>query len=1029
MFAWMSQGTELKRFFRQPITRGAVAVMLLIPLLYGAMYVWAFWDPTSRMDDLPVALVNEDVPAVISGDPLSAGTSVVNTLMTEKPLKWQLTDSADAATGVKDGTYYFSVTIPSTFSSDIASLQGKQPTAAMIQVQYNDANSFLASTLGRTAMLQIRDAVSQNISEQATKTLLVGLNDARTGLLTASDGAFKIDDGLATATDGAKQLSVGTEQLAAGAAELNSGAGRLAAGTSAAATQVKPLADGVAQLSTGAEQLSAGLDQLKAQTPALVAGAQAAAVGASQVADGASQLDASQRQYVDGVRTASAGAQSLASGLDRLNSTVAQVGPGVTRLSTGADQLTALVTGLSQAADADTGAPALAAGLHQLDTQFATLAGGAGEYATGATDFAAGASTFSGGAGDYSTGATDFAQGADQFVQAAREGTSQLATGAGHLTTATGANSQLFQGASAVAAGTASLPGQLKTLNAAIGEAQALLAAGRTDQAAQVLSAVSAQTGTTAQAQAQQLATGAAAVRDGIYNPADNGATVNGAASGLAAGSTQLAGAVSSTGALAQGASQLAAGAQELGAGATQLANSAPTLAQGSTKLADGAATLGAAKPQIDQLAAGAGQLSAGVTEMSRKASTGIPALQDGIAQLDRGVNDPDPQKGLVAAVGAADQGARQLAAGFTAGDPQKGLVAGAEALQAGTAQVADGATQLSGGTTTLASGAATLGAGVTQLADGGRQVAAGTGQLDAKVPALVSGVQQLDAGAQQIATATAQLRAGSATLAARTPHLADGLSTLRDGSHTLATQLGAGAQRIPNDQATTRDQRATAMSDPVHLSQSHLHEAASWGEGFAPFFIGLGLWVGALITWLLLRPMQSRALMTSVSGFRMAWASLNPALTLAVGQVVIMLTVMHFAIGLDPSHVVATIAFALLVAASFYALQQLFQVAFGPAVGKVVIITLLMVQLASAGGTYPIQTEPGFFKAISPWLPMTYVVNGLRDAITGDLGSRFWLAALILAAVFAVSLALTSWISSHKRTWTLSRLHPALEI
>ena len=42
MFAWTSHGTELKRFARLPITRAAVAVMLLIPLLYGAMYVWAF---------------------------------------------------------------------------------------------------------------------------------------------------------------------------------------------------------------------------------------------------------------------------------------------------------------------------------------------------------------------------------------------------------------------------------------------------------------------------------------------------------------------------------------------------------------------------------------------------------------------------------------------------------------------------------------------------------------------------------------------------------------------------------------------------------------------------------------------------------------------------------------------------------------------------------------------------------------------------------------------------------------------------
>ncbi len=65
-------------------------------------------------------------------------------------------------------------------------------------------------------------------------------------------------------------------------------------------------------------------------------------------------------------------------------------------------------------------------------------------------------------------------------------------------------------------------------------------------------------------------------------------------------------------------------------------------------------------------------------------------------------------------------------------------------------------------------------------------------------------------------------------------------------------------------------------MSTPVTLADSHVWEADSWGEGFAPFFISLALWVGALITWLLLRPLQTRALMTSVNGFRMAWGSLN---------------------------------------------------------------------------------------------------------------------------------------------------------
>jgi putative membrane protein len=321
----------------------------------------------------------------------------------------------------------------------------------------------------------------------------------------------------------------------------------------------------------------------------------------------------------------------------------------------------------------------------------------------------------------------------------------------------------------------------------------------------------------------------------------------------------------------------------------------------------------------------------------------------------------------------ALQAGANALAAGFTNPDPEQGLVSGAKALQSGAGTLASGLGQAQAGSTTLSAGA-------TKLAD--------------STPALASGVVEAHAGANE-----------------------------------LGTKLADGAAEIPNDSAALRDTRAEAISAPVNNDESHTNPADSWGEGFAPFFISLALWVGALITWLLLRPLQTRALMTSVNGFRMAWGSLNSALLLSLGQVAIMLGVMHFAIGLNPKNVLATVLFSLLTAAAFFALQQFFQITLGSAVGKVVIIVLLMVQLASAGGTYPIQTTPDFLQAISPFMPMTYVVNGLREAITGGIEARFWESTAVLATIFMVSLLASSVASARKRVWTMSRLHPALSI
>src|SRR6478736_3479284 len=111
----LTSGTELRRFRRGRLPRLAVAAMLLVPLLYGALYLWAFWSPTSHLDRLPVALVDADLTDQLT----DAGA-----------LDWRVTDPADAAAGVRDGDYYFAVTIPDDFSTSLVSAGGDEPTSA-----------------------------------------------------------------------------------------------------------------------------------------------------------------------------------------------------------------------------------------------------------------------------------------------------------------------------------------------------------------------------------------------------------------------------------------------------------------------------------------------------------------------------------------------------------------------------------------------------------------------------------------------------------------------------------------------------------------------------------------------------------------------------------------------------------------------------------------------------------------------------------------------------------------------------------
>ena len=751
MLSVISTGSELRRFGRGRLPRLAVVAMILVPLLYGALYLWAFWDPTGNLDKLPVALVNADSGATLDGTAEHAGSDVVARLTAAKNLDWHVTDAAHAASGVRDGAYYFAVTIPPTFSADLVSAAGADPTAATIQVTYNDANSFLATTLGRTAMLQVEQAVSAAAGEQAVSKVLVGLGSARDGFATASDGALTLKAAAGDLASGAHQVAAGASSAASGAGTLASGAQALLAGAESAATGSSSVASGATGLASGAARVAGGASQVASGAASLASGAGSLKAGTAQVASGASQLASSVADAVPGADQLKTGAAAVSSGVDSAVSQVTAMSTKLSSLSSVAAYLTA------EAYNPD---------------------------------------------------------------------------------------------------------GSIK------------------DPAA-----------------AQQLGTLAAALPS---------------ASDSAAMTQQLA-------ALQTGAHQVAAGAATLDGGMAQLATASGQLSAGATSAASGAATL------------------------------------------------------------------------------------------------ADGASALSSGASTVATGAATAATGAAELANGSSTLASGVAQLN-------QGASALAGGAQTLAHGTATLADGAAAVAT-------GAGQVTDGTGKLSSALATGAAAIPASDAAQQTARATTIATPVTLADTDLAKAQGFGEGFAPFFIPLALFVGSLITWLLLRPLPSRALAAAVPGWRTTIAGFLPALLLGLAQVAVMLGVIHYGVGLHLTNAAGTVAFTVLVVATFLALQQMLIALLGPAAGKVTILALLMLQLASSGGTYPVDTTPAFFRAVHPWMPMSYAVTGLRMLITGGADGRLVVSVLVLVGTLVASLTVSSWRAGRMRTWTLSRLHPALSI
>jgi putative membrane protein len=303
------------------------------------------------------------------------------------------------------------------------------------------------------------------------------------------------------------------------------------------------------------------------------------------------------------------------------------------------------------------------------------------------------------------------------------------------------------------------------------------------------------------------------------------------------------------------------------------------------------------------------------------------------------------------------------------------------------------------------------------------------------KVDKLNEGAEKVAAGAKKLRTGLGTAKTGAADLDTGVGKLKTGASTLDEGmyklvggSGQLAGGLHDGAGQIPDYDRQDRDLRTQVMADPVKLASKDLHKAPNYGTGFAPYFIPLSLWVGAMVAYMLIQPLNRRALAVGASAWRITLAGWLPVAALGVLQTVALMSVLHWAIGLEMVRAAGTVGFLCLVTACFAALVQWLNARFGAA-GRILVLALLMLQLTSAGGTYPVQTSPGFFNAIHPFLPMSYVVEALRRLITGGGLGPVWEACAVLTAFTAGALALTALSAHRKQVWTLDRLHPELSL
>ncbi|KAB7682604.1 YhgE/Pip family protein [Bacillus sp. R-CC1] len=683
--------------------------------------------------------------------------------------------------------------------------------------------------------------------------------------------------------------------------------------------------------------------------------------GSSKVTDGLHTLQGKSGEMKDGVGKLFDGSGKVTAGLNTLNSKTGEMQIGIGKLVDGSGKVT---DGL-HVLNSNAGIGKLVDGSGKVTAGLNTLNSKTGELRDGSEKVTGGLNKLVSKSGDLKTGTTDLSNGMGKLV----EGRSQLEKGSQEIQKGLqDLNSNVQKSAAGLEEMQSKVPSILNTVNEKIDGAGANInqlneltqsTAGDAKNAAQDVANLQKQIESLPKEYQEQL-------QPFITSAVKSTATVQQKAAGVAGGTNklneevkQLKGEIHQTTNGLQNKLPNPAGMKALADGVEKLTNAQNEFVSKFHGFGEG---LDNAKIGADKLKDGSVQLIDGVTQLQ----SGSGKVTDGLGQLSAGVN--------------------QLA------DGSSQVTGGLGTLSAGVNQLTDGSSQVTGGLGTLSVGANQMAGGVNQLADGSGQVTTGLGTLSNGSTQLIDGVNKLADGSGKVT---------------------DGLVKVNDGSGELAEKLGEGAEKTGEVKGT--DKTYDMFASPVKVKTEKMAEVPNYGTGFTPYFLSLGLFVGALLLSIVY-PLRDTV---GVPKSGVSWFISKFGVLLSVGiiQAIVADVILLFGLGVEVQSIPYFILFSIVTSLAFIALIQCLVTAFGDAGRFIAIITLIM-QLTTSAGTFPLELIPKFLQPFNAWLPMTYSVSGLKAVVSsGDFDFMWQNIGMLMIFIVVLSLGtIASLTLMHKR-------------
>ncbi|PTC15340.1 YhgE/Pip family protein [Bacillus wiedmannii] len=733
------------------------------------------------------------------------------------------------------------------------------------------------------------------------------------------------------------------------------------------------LHDGSSELHDGSSKVTDGLHTLQGKSGEMKDGVQKLADGSNKLVDGSGKvtvglntLNGKTGEMQIGIGKLLDGSGKVTNGLNTLNSKTSEMQTGIGKLVDGSGKVTD--------------------GLNTLNSKTGEMQKGIGELHDGSEKVTGGLNQLVSKSGELKTGTTDLSNGMGKLA----EGQSQLEKWSQEIQKGLqDLNSNVQKSAPVLEEMQSKGPSILNTVNEKIDGAEANVnqlneftqsTAGDAKNAAQDVANLQKQIESLPKEYQEQL-------QPFITSAVKNTATVQQKAAGVAGGTNklneevkQLKGEIDQKTGYGQSKLPNPAELKSLTVGIDQLSSAQKGFVE---KFQGFGAKLNTAKEGANKFKNESGQLIDAINQLadgSGKVTGGLDTLSAGANQMAGGINQlADGSSQVTGGLGTLSAGANQMAGGVN--------------------QLADGSSQVTGGLGTLSVGANQMTGGVNQLADGSGQVTTGLGTLNG--------------GLNKMSTGSAQLIDGVNKLADGSGKVTDGLVKVNDGSGELAKKLGEGAEKTGEVKGT--DKTYDMFASPVKVKTEKMAEVPNYGTGFTPYFLSLGLFVGALLLSIVY-PLRDTVGVPK-SGFSWFISKFGVLLSVGIIQAVVADVILLFGLGVEVQSIPYFILFSIVTSLAFIALIQCLVTAFGDA-GRFIAIITLIIQLTTSAGTFPLELIPKFLQPFNAWLPMTYSVSGLKAVVSsGDFNFMWQNVGILMIFIVVLSLgtiASLTWM--HKR-------------